>query len=900
VVQAGATGAENPRMVLRPTLSRAARGTLLVLVALTAWHLLPWSQGRSETVLSNVTWVVAPAVALWWTVCAWRRDEAAPPSVPARAFAVSLAAWAVANLVWAVYEVGLDRQVPTPSVADPFFALALVAALVGAGARLRSLVRGPTAVRSVTDGLLLGGSLSWTLWFLLLSASDRASVVWVYPVLGVAGASLCLVVMARVGAASRLPWLLRGVGLLAVAVADASWAYQESSDGFVGGQLVDVVWVAGYLAVGLAALAVRPGSALDPVRSVPARWETLAPYPPVALAILIAGAGGRDLRPLEVAAVSAIALLLVCRQVLSLVENTYLTRSLEARVAERTAELRKREDDLRTILQRISDVIAIVEADGTFAYVSSSAGQVLGWDPGAVEEASRLEDEIHPDDVARVRRAMDELSSAPDGLVSCELRLRGGDGGWRLLEAKLTWFDRPRRSILATLRDVTDRRALEGRLRQQAYHDSLTGLANRARLNEELDDALAVGSAPSLLLLDLDGFKSVNDTAGHQLGDEVLIAVAARLRSCTRPGDLIGRLGGDEFAVVVRDDPSGDVAVALADRILAELEPPLSLRGRTLRCSASIGVASRRPGGGASELVRDADVAMYVAKQRGRGRFEVFTADMHDALLLRRAVEERLQVCVRDGSFVLHYQPIVELSSGNVVGLEALVRLPDGEGGLVPPADFIVVAEESSLVVPLGAAVLRRACADALAWQGLRPDGPPVGISVNISTRQLQEGSLGAAVEAALESGLPPGLLTLEITEGALLDHAATEAALRRLRSIGVRLSVDDFGAGYSSLGRLRALPVDELKIDRSFVGPLRDGPGDAVVEVVLTLGERLGLSVVAEGIETADQARRLLASGCRLAQGYFFAHPAPAEDVPRWLRRNLMIEDSSSMVEML
>ena len=550
-----------------------------------------------------MTWVLAPTLALWWTVCSWRRHEDWRPTLPARAFALTLAAWAVANLIWAVYEVGLDRQVPTPSPADPFYAVALIAALVGAGARLRSLVRGPTAVRSVVDGLLLGGSLVWTLWVLLLSASDRTSVVWSYPVLGVAGASLCLVVMARVGAPSRLPWLLRSVGLLAVAVADASWAYQQSSGGFVGGQLVDVLWVAGYLTIGLGALALRPGMGEDAVRSVPARWETLAPYPPVALAILVASLGGGDLGSLEVATVSGIALLLVCRQVLSLAENTYLTRSLEARVAERTAELRKREDDLRTILQRISDVIAIVEADGTFAYVSSSAEQVLGWDAPAMGEKSRLEDHVHPDDVARVRRAIEELSTAPDELVSCELRLRGGDGSWRLLEAKLTWFDRLRRSILATLRDVTDRRALEGRLRQQAYHDSLTGLANRARLNEELDDALAVGAAPSLLLLDLDEFKSVNDTAGHQLGDEVLIAVAARLRRCTRPGDLIGRLGGDEFAVVVRDDPSGDVAVALADRILVELDPPLSLRGRTLRCGASIGVASLRPGGGASELV---------------------------------------------------------------------------------------------------------------------------------------------------------------------------------------------------------------------------------------------------------------------------------------------------------
>jgi predicted signal transduction protein with EAL and GGDEF domain len=376
----------------------------------------------------------------------------------------------------------------------------------------------------------------------------------------------------------------------------------------------------------------------------------------------------------------------------------------------------------------------------------------------------------------------------------------------------------------------------------------------------------------------------------------VLVAVAGRLRACTRPHDLVVRLGGDEFAVLLPNDPGGESAAVLADRILVGLETALPVRGRAMRCGGSIGVATLRVGGAAEDLIRDADVAMYVAKRKGRGRIERFTADMHDAVIRRRAAEERLRACVMDGTLVVHYQPIVELATGRAVGVEALVRLPDGNGGLIAPAEFISIAEDTSLIVPLGARVLARACADALAWQAHRPDGPPIGVSVNLSTRQLQDAALCAAVEAALRCGLAPGLLTLEIPEGALADDADTEATLHRLRSIGVRLSVDDFGAGYSSLGRLRSLPVDELKIDRSFIDPLRTDPDDAVVEAVLALGERLGLVVVAEGIETREQAARLQALGCRFAQGYHFARPGPASEVVAWVGENLMDIDSSSL----
>ncbi|HEY2332734.1 MAG TPA: EAL domain-containing protein [Acidimicrobiales bacterium] len=883
-------------MVRHPPLARAAKGVAAFLVLLTVVHLSPVPSGRVDRVVSDLAWVASAAVAVLWSL-----DDRRPStrrrrrSVTDAAFVVVPVAWLVSSTIWALYDLILDERVPVPSMADPIYVLALLAAIVGAAWRLRGLVNGVTAVRTVLDGLLLGGSICWMASVTLVSVDGQASIVWLYPVLGAVGASLCLVVAFRLPEPNQLPWILRTAALYVLAAADAVWAFHDSPGGFVGGQLIDIAWVAGYLLLGLGALAAREVPVGGAGRPSPPRWELLVPYPTVVLAFVVAGLRMSEIEGWEIGAISALALLLVARQLLSLYEYTRLTRTLEVRVAERTNELHRRESGLRTILQRISDVIAVVGPDGRLGYLSSSVQEVLGRDPEALVGVALL-DEVHPTDRDRVAEALRRAPGA-SRLTGVDFRLRRADGTWCPIEAKLTpvQVDESDGSLLATLRDVTERRAFEAKLLQQAYHDSLTGLANRGRLAEELDAALSRGASPSLVLLDLDEFKAINDTAGHQLGDEVLVAVANRLRACTRPNDLVARLGGDEFAVLIPHDPGGSSAERLAGRILAGLETALPVRGRAVRCGGSIGVAALREGGLAADLIRDADVAMYAAKRRGRGRMELFTADMHQSVIRRRAIEERLRASVQDGSLVLHYQPIVELGTGAAVGFEALVRIPDGSGGLIPPVEFISMAEDTNLIAPLGARVLAQACADAASWQAHRPDGPPIGVSVNLSTRQLQDAALCVAVEAALRSGLEPGLLTLEITEGALADDADTEATLHRLRSMGVRLSVDDFGAGYSSLGRLRSLPVDELKIDRSFLDPLRTDPDDAVVEAVLALGERLGLVVVAEGIETAAQVERLVGLGCRFAQGFYFAQPGPTEQVASWVTENLMVSDSST-----
>lgn len=414
-------------------------------------------------------------------------------------------------------------------------------------------------------------------------------------------------------------------------------------------------------------------------------------------------------------------------------------------------------------------------------------------------------------------------------------------------------------------------------IEQQALHDPLTNLPNRTLLRERLDQALAQPEARqplAVLFLDLDNFKAVNDTVGHGLGDALLVAVARRLRRSVRPQDLVARLGGDEFAVLLQGLHAAEDAVQVAERLLGSFRRPFHLAGRELYVHASIGVAVRSTHTvQADQLLRDADLAMYMAKGSGKGRYAVFEPAMHAALLRRLELKADLQQALAREEFTLRYQPTVALDTGEIVGAEALLRWAHPRRGLVPPAEFIPLAEETGLIVPLGRWVLQQACRQAAAWPAA------LTVSVNLSARQLKHESLVDDVAAALhDSGLAPQRLILEITESDLIEESALDACLERLlalKRLGVRLAIDDFGTGYSSLSYLRRLPVDILKIDKSFVDGLARGPqGVAVVRSVVDLGRNLGLAVVAEGVEDAGQRTVLASLGCELAQGYYFARP--------------------------
>ncbi|MBW3668996.1 MAG: EAL domain-containing protein [Actinobacteria bacterium] len=425
----------------------------------------------------------------------------------------------------------------------------------------------------------------------------------------------------------------------------------------------------------------------------------------------------------------------------------------------------------------------------------------------------------------------------------------------------------------------------------QATHDALTGLPNRTLVIDRLTHALARArrrpGALAVLFVDLDRFKVVNDSLGHSVGDEVLMQIAQRLLAAVRPGDTVARLAGDEFVVVCEDVANESDVLLLADRVAQAVAAPIPLYGRDAIITASIGIALAAPDTRAEDLLRDADVAMYRAKERGRARLELFDEAMRTRMLERLEIEHALRRALAHHEFVLHYQPTVSLRTGRIISVEALLRWPDPDRGLVMPDEFIPIAEENGLIVPLGRWALEEACRQLAAWRSEYPDCADLQVSVNLSARQFAAPDLVPSVAAALrDAGLPPSRLWLEITESVLMDEAeATIETLQALRGLGVHLSIDDFGTGYSSLSYLKRFPVDVLKIDRSFVDGLgADAEDEAIVTAVVRLAHALDLQVVAEGVETGAQLAELRRLGCNAVQGYYFAHPQPASEMGEML----------------
>ena len=432
------------------------------------------------------------------------------------------------------------------------------------------------------------------------------------------------------------------------------------------------------------------------------------------------------------------------------------------------------------------------------------------------------------------------------------------------------------RAYETLVHEVHERKALQEQLEHQAYHDGLTGLANRVLFIERVERAVATSHGAEqvigVIFIDLDDFKTVNDTLGHEAGDALLVEVAHRLRQCVRGEDTVARLGGDEFAVLLGDSANAE---RVAERILDALRSPMTIADRDIVVSASVGIAVGGPEiTHASTILANADIAMYSAKAQGKSRYAQFATAMQQEAETRMRLRGEMQQALQDNQFELHYQPIVELDSRECTGAEALVRWNHPRVGLVPPADFIPVAEETGFIRDLGRFVLDRATAAAATWQS---PGRPLSVSVNVSARQLHDADIESDVTQALErSGLPPGLLTLEITESVLMrDPPGAIDRLMRLKAIGVRIAIDDFGTGYSSLSYLKHLPVDTLKIDKSFIDSLEDGPTEsALARAVIEFGAIVGLETVAEGIETAGALEQLLLLHCRYGQGYLFSRP--------------------------
>jgi diguanylate cyclase (GGDEF)-like protein/PAS domain S-box-containing protein len=570
--------------------------------------------------------------------------------------------------------------------------------------------------------------------------------------------------------------------------------------------------------------------------------------------------------------------------------------NLQTEVVLGTTELQAREARYSALVENSSDLVTIVDRDGTILFQSPSVVRVLGWDAERTEGTSFVA-ALHDSDQPRWRTIVDFLVEDSDGEMVAEWQVRHADGSWRFLQSIVTnLIHEPSiGGLVLNSRDVTDQKTLEDQLRHQAFHDQLTGLANRALFAEHLDQALRrqsrMGDELAVLFIDLDEFKTVNDLHGHTLGDELLKQAAERLRTTLRTADAIARIGGDEFAALFEGVGLGLDASAAAERVIESFAQPFLIESLEVFVTASMGMALNDSGTeSAEDLIRNADLAMYAAKTANKGRYEVFSTNMHSTILDRMQMEVDLRHALDQSEFQAYYQPIVTLPLGTIVGVEALIRWNHPQRGLVMPGEFIGVAESSGIIVQIGAWILHHACQEFEVLTRGVAGGQNLGLSVNLSTRQLSDPLLIDTVRSALaNSGLDARRLTLEITESAVMEDVPnTFRVLTELRSFGVKIAIDDFGTGYSSLSLLSEIPVDTIKIDQSFVTNVANRPEPGrLIRAIQSLASDFGLRTVAEGVEDLDQLGALEGLGCQAAQGFYFARPQPATQLAELLERD-------------
>ncbi|TDO42533.1 putative bifunctional diguanylate cyclase/phosphodiesterase [Paractinoplanes brasiliensis] len=738
-------------------------------------------------------------------------------------------------------------------------------------------------LRGVVDALLIASSLLLASWNLVLAPAGPGGdpLLTALPIADVVLGTVAIVAIAR----RRRGWresstlMLMCTGLLLIAVGDSVAVRLAVEDVTGWAALPQAGGLAGYGMLLLAAVRAAGMNLRDErepdVETVvtPRSAGLLLPYV-VVLAALVPGtlwlATGDASSAGFVWCRSVTIALIVLRGLILVLDNRQLARRLEESVTGRTAELAGSEQRFRALVEQSSDSLAILEADSTVRYQSSSVERIFGY-PASVLVGLRLVDVVGKRAAPRILAGIEDVLGRPGSVSTFPVTLRHRDDTWRLAEMTVTnLLDDPYvRGLVFNTRDLSEAERLQDQLRHEAHHDALTGLVNRVLFRERL--ASVFGDGVAILFLDLDGFKQVNDILGHAAGDQLLVRVAARLVEVVPDPGTVARLGGDEFAVIT----DASEAESLAARILRRLDEPFVVHGRELHVGAGIGLASAADATDIEQLQRNADLAMYKAKEAGGGVYATYDPAMHDALTQRLSLAGDLRRALERDELVLHYQPTVDLATGEIKGFEALVRWEHPTRGMVPPLDFIGIAESTGLIVPLGRWVLAEACRQAVAW------GRPLTMAVNVSVRQFEAGDLAATVaEVLAETGMPAGRLCLEMTESVLLTD--TDENLSRivgLKALGVMLAMDDFGTGYSSLAYLRRFPMDVLKIDRSFVDRLGEGDAEdeTLVRTIVRLGHRFGMRTVAEGIENEAQMSALRGMGCDFGQGYFLSRPLPA-----------------------
>jgi diguanylate cyclase (GGDEF)-like protein/PAS domain S-box-containing protein len=859
-----------------------------------AWLILGWGGRERTEQVDDVSEFLAALVGAAACAFAARRHRGRG-RLAWTLISLSALSWGTGQLIWSYYELLKGQQAPFPSYADLGYLLAVPLAIAGVLCFPSAASRATSMIRTVLDGLVIAGSLLIVSWATVLGTVYRAGtggavsqlIGLAYPAGDVVIGTMILILASRAPRVTRLPLLLLGGGLFANLLADSSFAYLTTTNSYGPGNPVDVGWVAGYLLIAVAALrAASTREAAATEDGVQGRVWMFLPYLPVAAAAITAGI--EELQPGELDRVVfwgllLVVVLVVIRQFLMLVDNQALNRQLESNAV----ALREREEHFRSLVQNSSDVITLIDRTGHIRYQSASVERIFGY--GARELiGTEFGELVHHEDRTQVLRRIEEAINIEGPPIAIECRLEREDGSFCASEVTITnlLLVPAVDGLVLNTRDVSERKALEEKLTHQAFHDSLTNLPNRAAFRVVLDHALQGGDERriAVLFLDLDDFKTVNDTLGHEAGDQLLGAVAKRIESTLRPGDTVARLGGDEFAILLKNMEDESIAARVADRIARQLSTPFSIASRELIIHASIGMAGLVSGEeAAEELLKNADVAMYIAKARGKARYVEYEASQHQAAVDRMALERDMQDALVRQEFVLHYQPVVMLETGTIHSVEALIRWNHPRRGLLYPADFIGLAEQTGMIVEVGRWVLQQATRDVRRWQVRYPSTPPMMVSVNVSGHQLQGQGILADVAAAVDAaGLDPRALILELTESVLMEETVGIAqTLQELRSRGVALALDDFGTGYSSLGHLREFTVDILKLDRSFVSGIGNGVADgAILRAVIGLGNTLGLLTIGEGIERPEQAAALNAMGCYAGQGYHLSRPLKAEDL--------------------
>jgi len=574
----------------------------------------------------------------------------------------------------------------------------------------------------------------------------------------------------------------------------------------------------------------------------------------------------------------------------------YSDKSISSKLAKQVEE--EQNEKYRLIAENTTDLISLIEVDGTFQYASPSFEAILNYDLSSIRHLNLFE-MIHPDDQAMVNKEIRIFCKRKKTVRHIEIRIRDNKGDYIDIEASFSVIDQSSFSkndlILVVMRDIGFRKIFEQKIYHLAFHDSLTNLPNRRSFMNELNREIldrkhrASSTKMSVLFIDLDNFKSINDQWGHDVGDQVLIEAARNIKDAIRPSDLVGRVGGDEFIVLLRDIKDEEDLKKYVSRILTKFNSPISISGQEYIMTCSIGVATYPNDGDTSrELIKNADDALYNVKSKGKNHYLLFNSKIKNESLERRLLENALRMAIKEEQFYLEYQPKLNLSTQTLIGMEALVRWKHPELGTIPPGKFISLAEETGLIVPLGEWILRESCRQMKKWQ--EKGYHSLVISVNVSIRQLEDVNFINSVKKILkESDLDPKWLEMEVTESVFMDVNDAASILEEIRQLGIQISIDDFGTGYSSLSYLKHLPIDTLKVDASFIKDIHvNEESRAIVKSVLTLATTLGLNVIAEGIELQEHVNELNKDGLLFGQGFYFSKPLNSHAFEEYLFKGL------------